>query len=48
MLNKLLTSDLIGGWVTKLIESIEKNNGTHYYTYNIFQNFNILLNYKEK
>ena len=30
MLNKLLTTDLIGGWVTKLIESIEKTNGTHY------------------
>ena len=27
MLNKLLTTDLIGVWVTKLIESIEKTNG---------------------
>ena len=31
MLNKLLTTDLIGEWVTKLIESIEKTNGTHYF-----------------
>ena len=30
MLNKLFTMDLIGGWVTKLIESIDNNNGTHY------------------
>ena len=30
MLNKLFTTDIIGGWVTKLIELIEKNDGTHY------------------
>ena len=30
MLNTLLTTNLIGGWVTKLIQTIEKNNGTHY------------------
>ena len=30
MLNKLLKTDLIGGWITKLIESIEKANVTHY------------------
>ena len=30
MLHKLFTTDLIGGWVTMLIESIEKTNGTHY------------------
>ena len=30
MLNKLLTTDLIGRFDTKLIESIEKTNGTHY------------------
>ena len=30
MLNTLLTTDLIGKWDTKLIESIEKTNGIHY------------------
>ena len=30
MLNTLLKTDLIGGWITKLIESIEKPNVTHY------------------
>ena len=30
MLNTLLTTDLLGGWVTKLIESIEKPNSTHF------------------
>ena len=30
MLTKLFTTDIIGGWVTKLIELIEKNSGTHY------------------
>ena len=30
MLNTLLSTDLIGELVTKLIESIEKTNGTHY------------------
>ena len=30
MLNTLLTTDLIGKWDIKLIESIEKINGTHY------------------
>ena len=30
MLNKLLTTDLIGGWITKFIESIEKPNISHY------------------
>ena len=30
MLTTLFTTDIIGGWVTKLIELIEKNIGTHY------------------
>ena len=30
MLNTLLTTDYIGGWVTTLIESIKKTNGTNY------------------
>ena len=30
MVNTLLTTDLISGYVTNLIESIKKTNGTHY------------------
>ena len=30
MLNTLIITDIIGGWVTNLIKSIEKTNGTHY------------------
>ena len=29
MLNTLLTTDIIEGWVTDLIELIEKTHGTH-------------------
>ena len=30
MLNKLLITNLIGGWVTKIIQTFEKTNVTHY------------------
>ena len=30
MLNKLITTNLIGGWITKLIQTMEKTNGTYY------------------
>ena len=32
MLNKLLITNLIGEWVIKIIQTIEKTNVTHYLT----------------